>query len=76
MLHFTERDIWDMIKRHNIPACSLYAQGYRSLGAKGSTVKTSDIPIWDQDLERLPERGERDQEKEEIMARLRAIGYM
>ncbi len=76
MLHFTERDIWNMIEHYQIPACSLYAQGYRSLGAKGSTTKTSDTPRWDQDLDRTPERGERDQEKEEIMARLRAIGYM
>ena len=76
MLHFTERDIWDIIQQFQIPVCSLYERGYRSLGAKESTSKTSDIPRWEQDLESAPERAERDKEKEEIMARLRAIGYI
>ena len=76
ILHFTETDIWHMIQEYQIPFCSLYAQGYRSLGAKGSTTKTSDIPRWNQNLESAPERAERDKEKEEVMARLRAIGYI
>jgi phosphoadenosine phosphosulfate reductase len=76
ILHFRERDIWDTIHQHNIPFCSLYYQGYRSLGAKGSTMKTSDIPAWEQDLENTPERAGRGQDKEEIMEQLRALGYM
>ena len=76
ILHFKERDIWNTIHKHNIPFCSLYYQGYRSLGAKGSTFKTSDIPAWEQDLENTPERAGRGQEKEEIMAQLRSLGYM
>jgi phosphoadenosine phosphosulfate reductase len=76
ILHFRERDIWNTIHEYHIPFCSLYYQGYRSLGTKGSTIKTSDIPAWEQDLENTPERAGRGQEKEEIMAQLRTLGYM
>lgn len=76
ILHFKERDIWDTIHKYKIPFCSLYYQGYRSLGAKGSTFKTSDIPAWEQDLENTPERAGRGQDKEEIMEQLRSLGYM
>ncbi|NVM20521.1 MAG: phosphoadenosine phosphosulfate reductase family protein [Desulfobacterales bacterium] len=76
ILHFEERDIWNTIHEYKIPFCSLYYHGYRSLGAKGSTFKTSDIPAWEQDLENTPERAGRGQEKEEIMEQLRSLGYM
>jgi phosphoadenosine phosphosulfate reductase len=76
ILHFNERGIWNAIHKNNIPFCSLYYQGYRSLGAEGSTVKTSDTPAWEQDLENTPERAGRGQDKEEVMAQLRALGYM
>ena len=76
ILHFKERDIWNAIHKYKIPFCSLYYLGYRSLGAKGSTTKHSDIPAWEQDLENTPERAGRGQDKEEIMAQLRALGYM
>jgi len=76
ILHFKERDVWNTIHHHSIPFCSLYYQGYRSLGAKGSTTKTSDIPAWEQDLENTTERAGRGQDKEEIMAQLRSLGYM
>jgi phosphoadenosine phosphosulfate reductase len=76
ILHFKERDIWDTIHNNNIPFCSLYHQGYRSLGAKGSTTKVSDIRAWEQDLENTPERAGRGQDKEEVMQQLRSLGYM
>jgi phosphoadenosine phosphosulfate reductase len=76
ILHFKERDIWNTIHNNNIPFCDLYCQGYRSLGAKGSTIKTSDIPAWEQDLENTSERAGRGQDKEEIMEQLRSLGYM
>ncbi len=76
ILHFSERDIWDTIQGHNIPYCSLYALGYRSLGAKGSTYKNADIPAWEQDLENTPERIGRGQDKEAVMEQLRSLGYM
>lgn len=76
ILHFKERDIWDMILNSGIPFCSLYNQGYRSLGAKSSTIKNADIPAWEQDLEKTPERAGRGQDKEEVMQQLRSLGYM
>jgi len=76
ILHFKERDIWNTIHNNHIPFCSLYYQGYRSLGAKGSTTKVSDIPAWEQDFENTPERAGRGQDKEEIMEQLRSLGYM
>lgn len=76
ILHFRERDIWNTIHSYKIPFCSLYYQGYRSLGARCSTVKNSDIPAWEQDLENTTERGGRGQDKENIMAKLRDLGYM
>lgn len=76
ILHFMERDIWDFIFKHNVPFCELYKEGYRSLGAKGSTVKMSDIPAWEQDLENTYERAGRGQDKEELMGKLRDLGYM
>jgi len=76
ILHFKERDIWDFIFKYKVPFCVLYKDGYRSLGAKGSTVKMSDIPAWEQDLENTYERAGRGQGKEEIMGKLRDLGYM
>ncbi len=76
ILHFKERDIWDFIFKYEIPFCELYKEGYRSLGAKGSTTKMSDIPAWEQDLENTYERAGRGQGKEEIMSKLRDLGYM
>lgn len=76
ILHLRERDIWDTIHKFQIPFCSLYYKGYRSLGAKGSTKKTYDIPAWEQDLENTPERAGRGQDKENVMEQLRSLGYM
>lgn len=76
ILHLRERDIWDTIHKYNIPYCKLYEQGYRSLGARYNTYKTSDLPAWEQDLENTPERAGRGQEKEKIMDKLRQLGYM
>jgi len=76
MLHFRERDIWDTIHRYNIPYCKLYELGYRSLGARSTTYKSSDIPAWKQDLENTRERDGRGQDKEQIMSKLRDLGYM
>ena len=76
VLHFMERDIWNFIFKFEVPFCELYKEGYRSLGAKGSTVKMSDIPAWEQDLENTYERAGRGQDKEELMGKLRDLGYM
>jgi phosphoadenosine phosphosulfate reductase len=76
ILHFTERDIWDTTLHFGIPYCPLYKQGYRSLGAKTTSQKISDLPAWEQDLENSVERAGRRQDKERTMDRLRKLGYM
>lgn len=77
ILHFAERDIWNNTKLHNIPYCSLYEVGYRSLGARTtSNPGVVGVPAWEQDLEHTPERAGRRQDKEKAMDRLRKLGYM
>ena len=76
ILHFTERDVWDATFEYEIPYSDLYKQGYRSLGARVTTGKTTDTPAWEQDLENTAERGGRRQDKEHLMERLRQLGYM
>lgn len=76
ILHFTERDVWDATFQFGLPVCSLYKQGYRSLGARITTGKTTDLPAWEQDLENTDERGGRRQDKEGLMKKLRDLGYM
>jgi len=77
ILHFTERDLWNTIRLYNIPYCSLYEVGYRSLGAR-TTSNPGDVgvPAWEQDLENVPERAGRRQDKEKAMERMRKLGYM
>jgi len=76
ILHISERSLWDIYHHYKLPFVSLYEQGYRSLGAKSTTQKTTDAPAWEQDLENTVERAGRRQDKEQAMARLRALGYM
>lgn len=76
ILHFTERDIWDTTHGFGIPYCTLYEHGYRSLGAKTTSVKSVETPAWEQDLENTEERAGRRQDKEQAMERLRKLGYM
>lgn len=76
ILHFRERDVWGASKKYSIPHNELYTRGYRSLGAKTTTTKVGNVPAWEQDLESIPERSGRAQDKEGIMKRLRDLGYM
>jgi len=66
ILHFTEKDIWEYIKRFKLPYVSLYDRGYRSLGEKPFTKPAK---------KKAGERSGREADKEEVMARLRALGY-
>jgi phosphoadenosine phosphosulfate reductase len=66
ILHFTEKDIWQYIKTYDVPYCELYHQGFRSLGCE---------PCTRHGHHGGPERGGRDPKKEEIMKRLRKMGY-
>ena len=76
ILHFLERDVWDATFELGIPYCPLYAAGFRSLGARVTTTRPSDLPAWEQDLEHTLERGGRRQDKEGLMEKLRRFGYM
>jgi phosphoadenosine phosphosulfate reductase len=76
ILHFTERDIWDINLNYGVPYNNLYKEGYRSLGARSTSMKFGDLPAWEQDLENTGERDGRRQDKEAAMDKLRALGYM
>lgn len=66
ILHFTEEDVWEYIRKFKVPYVCLYDQGYRSLGEKPFT-KPADA--------KGGERSGRDYDKEKVMQRLRALGY-
>ncbi len=66
ILHFTESDIWTYIKINNLPYCTLYSQGYRSIDCAPCTEKSNR----DQS-----ERSGRSKEKEVSMDKLRQLGY-
>jgi phosphoadenosine phosphosulfate reductase len=77
ILHFTEKDLWDTYAAFKIPYCLLYERGYRSLGAKTtSLISVEGVPAWEQDLENTEERAGRRQDKEKAMERMRQLGYM
>lgn len=77
ILHFNERLVWDTYQVYKIPFCALYEQGYRSLGAKTtSAIAEPGVPAWEQDLEHTTERAGRRQDKEQMMGKLRDLGYM
>jgi phosphoadenosine phosphosulfate reductase len=77
ILHFTEKDLWDTYAAFKIPYCVLYERGYRSLGAKTtSLIAVEGVPAWKQDLENTEERVGRAQDKEKAMEQMRALGYM
>ena len=77
ILHFTERLLWNTYQVYKIPYCTLYEQGYRSLGARTtSAIAQPGVPAWEQDLEHTTERAGRRQDKEKMMGRLRKLGYM
>lgn len=66
VLEWSEDDLWDYIHEYNVPYCSLYDQGYRSLG---------DWPFTQKAENGGDERSGRDQDKEKVMERLRKLGY-
>ena len=76
ILDFLEEDVWSVIHEFKVPFSKLYSDGYRSLGAKSSTKKPASIPAWEQDMKKITERAGRRQDKEQIMAKLRKLGYM
>lgn len=88
LLHWREVDIWEYIKRENIPIIDLYfAKGgkrYRSIGCHtccnpiDSQADSIDKVIGELKETRVGERSGRAQDKESayIMQKLRSLGYM
>lgn len=68
-------DLPNDLTHQDIPVSPKYFEGYRSLGSEVSTKKSDDEPAWLQDLD-TEERAGRAQDKEDLMQRLRDLGYM
>lgn len=62
--------------RRDLPRHPLYEKGFRSIDGKFDSHSVSDLPAWEQDLENTFERAGRAQDKEQIMEKLRELGYM
>jgi phosphoadenosine phosphosulfate reductase len=73
-----EEDLPEGLSKVDVPISPKYWAGFRSLGSEVSTDKSDEIPAWLQDVENTKERAGRAQNKdnEEIMNRLRELGYM
>ena len=88
LLSWTEKNIWEYIKKENIPIVNLYfaknGKRYRSLGDKDITkpvksqAKTIDQIIKELSNTEISERSGRlmDNEEEHIFEKLRTKGYM
>ena len=69
-------DLPNELTHEEIPVSPKYFEGFRSLGSEVSTNKADTTPAWLQDLEETTERAGRAQDKEDLMERLRDLGYM
>jgi phosphoadenosine phosphosulfate reductase len=69
-------DMPDGIDVADIPVPLKYFEGFRSLGTESGSERSEERPAWIQDLENTTERAGRAQDKENLMARLRDLGYM
>lgn len=69
-------DLPEGIGQSDIPISPKYFEGFRSLGSEVSTQKAEEEPAWLQDLDNTTERAGRAQDKEDLMERLRDLGYM
>ena len=69
-------DLPEGVSREDVPVSPKYWEGFRSLGSEVSTKKTTEEPAWLQDLDETTERAGRAQDKEDLMERLRDLGYM
>ena len=64
------------VTAEDIPVSPKYFEGFRSLGTESGSGAASEVPAWLQDMEGTTEREGRAQDKENLMARLRDLGYM
>ncbi|WIV66918.1 phosphoadenosine phosphosulfate reductase family protein [Natrialbaceae archaeon AArc-T1-2] len=69
-------DLPNDLTQEDIPVSPKYFAGFRSLGSEVSTEKSDEEPAWLQDLAETTERAGRAQDKEDLMQRLRDLGYM
>ncbi len=69
-------DLPNGISQGDIPISPKYFEGFRSLGSENGSAKHDDRPAWLQDLDGTTERAGRAQDKEDLMGRLRDLGYM
>ncbi|MFH0863248.1 MAG: sulfate adenylyltransferase subunit CysD [Candidatus Altiarchaeota archaeon] len=88
LLHWTELDIWEYVRRENIPITGLYlakdGKRYRSIGCTtccspvDSDADTIDKIIEELKTTKVGERSGRAQDKESayMMQKLRSLGYM
>lgn len=88
LLHWTERDIWDYVRREGIPLTQLYfareGKRYRSIGCTHcchpveSEARTTAQVVRELATTTTAERAGRSQDKEDAytMQKLRALGYM
>ncbi|OYT49927.1 sulfate adenylyltransferase [Candidatus Bathyarchaeota archaeon ex4484_231] len=88
ILHWTELDVWEYVKREKLPVNPLYfakdGKRYRSLGCMPctvpipSTASTIDEIVEELKTTKIPERAGRAQDKERayMMQKLRSLGYM
>lgn len=69
-------DLPNDLTHKDLPVSPKYFEGFRSLGSEVSTDKADSEPAWIQNLEETTERAGRAQDKEDLMGRLRDLGYM
>ena len=69
-------DLPDGVAAEDLPISPKYFEGFRSLGSETSTTRSAADPAWLQDLDATTERAGRAQDKEDLMERLRTLGYM
>ncbi|WP_313690954.1 phosphoadenosine phosphosulfate reductase family protein [Halorarum halobium] len=72
----SDTDLPDGMTQADVPISPKYFAGFRSLGSEVSTEKSAENPAWLQDIENTTERAGRAQDKEDLMERLRDLGYM
>jgi len=82
LLNWFEHEVWEYVEDNSLPVNPLYFKGYRSLGCKPCTVPVMSPSASVQEIiekvrkSRTGERSGRSQDKEMVMERLRALGYM
>jgi phosphoadenosine phosphosulfate reductase len=64
---FSKKDIWDYIKKYNLPYCSLYLDNYKKIMCSRCTQVTFDKKSGKNEILR---------EKNDVAKKLKALGYV